>query len=309
MDLDSITNIISAEPPSTFLGISIDTVVSVLVSAAVALIVLWLGNRFRLYNAQNKEITELRDTESYFFLMLDVLMDATKKYADAFSDLSRQLRDHNVTTYRVTLVAGMNINEIKDIPAELLYKIFIPSKIGDASQRITTFVKMQKQLNAINTVMGRNEGVYEGFEERDNLHIRGYNRYAVLLRQAHDRMVQNLHNDPDLRDDFREEFMAIHETWRVMENRSNLYIAKEHLVDKLHHLCTTNPGHPLSQKLLDEVMGCGTEFDHLERNKSAYANQFDEFRTVLSKAAIELESVKTNLKGLPFKQPKLWKLI
>lgn len=239
MDFISTTNTLANDGTSSLFGISIDTLVSVLTSALMALIVLLLHYRFQVYHEQKREFKNLKNTESYFFLLLSILIDATKRYVDTFSGLAKQMRDQSVTNYTVNVITSMNIDEIKGIQPDRLFKIFITNKIGDSSKIIATYIDMNKHLTAIDIIMGQREEYFRRFMRNERTHQGEYNKHAERLRKMHDRLLHELKNNPELRDDFVNRLMEIHGTWQKKENMRNLYVAKEHLFEPLHDLCTT----------------------------------------------------------------------
>lgn len=299
MDTISATNILVNGDMSSYLGIPLGTFLSVFTSAIMALIVLWIGYKFHVYHEHKIEFTNLKNTESYFFLLLDVLIDATKRYVEAFSELAEQLRDKSITTFSVKVIAGMNINEVKAIPPDRLFKIFITNKVGDTPQILTYYKDMSKNLTAVKLIMGQWEDLFREFMRNERVHQGEYNKHAELFRQVHDRLVHELKNNPKIRDDFVNSLMEISATWQKMKDRRNLYIASEHLFNPLHDLCTTKSKHPLSTEWLNPVMGCREEFGHIVRNRMVCAEQFEEYCRILYQAQVTLLEVKPKLSALP----------
>ncbi len=294
----------------SFLGISVDTLVSTLVTALMAILIFSLGLHYKRYYDKRIEFDELKATERYFYLLLDGLINVVERLAEVQSLLARQLNDTTTSDYNVEVIIAMNIEEVMRIPQEKLFKIFVLNKIGDSNIRIQYFERIKKNINAIKLIDGESRDRFTEFMRKQGRYEQDFNEYAIIIGKHIDDFVHQLHSthyQPGT-DTFTDRLDEILGTWQKLTDRRNPFVMNESLLSPLRDHFSGFPKHPLGRRWLDPVMGCIYAFENYDKNRIVNAEQFLHYDRVLEKSRQQLRTTLDQVRSLEDNKPKWYKL-
>ena len=260
----------------SLLGVSVDTLVSALIAAAVAIIVLIAGYLLNKRHENDKEKNRLQELEKYFFILLNSLIKPIEKQIEIYRSLATQIasREHQDFVFRES--HELFLDNIQNISNLDLYKIFITKKQAAHDEKAThfndifdaiEFIRLQKERTKKNFTQFVNE--YGEYEKQWNSDADSILRYFDAFRSYNES-----HGIPPSKDAFLADLDKITYKWSQTENCENMHIAKEVLVDPIKQHCQKSISDQRSVVLLPVIVEANYAFNNLVSLKETYSELF-----------------------------------
>jgi len=284
-----------------FLGISIDTIFTALITIGIFILGFWLNKK----NDERKEYDLLIEVRSYFLQLLDILIESTKKQLEAFGDFINELKEEKENDYVIQSYSGFTTYDIDQIPNEKLFKIFVYYKLDSGKQdAIKLFKEMITKIGLIRNISGSWQKQFQDFLESWKRVDEEYNRNARLVEDFINKTVHLAHKAGDIsNDDFLKRFDTIVLNWQKMDNHVDKFVMMKHLIEPLHKLCQETPKDTRTLDLVRPIMGCIYAFANKMKLNEVYIGLFTAYKTRLEEAKKGIKDSINAIEKLKDKKP------
>lgn len=130
---------------NTFLGISFDTIFTVLTTILIFILGYWVTKKIE----SSKEKKRLRELEEYFLKNIEMLEAPLVLQRQAFISISRVLKEEKEQHYVIDDVTGLSGGFLDDVDNKDLYKIFVRNKKGNIKLKTELYRKLRSNLDYI----------------------------------------------------------------------------------------------------------------------------------------------------------------
>ena len=265
-----------AKNDSTFLGVSFDTIFTVLTTLGIFILGYIVNRQLEL----RKEKRRLKELEEYFIKLLELLENPLVRQKDEFLAFSRRLKEKKEKHFELINITPFQVDLIKEIDNKDLYTIFIKTKKGDTSRKTELFGKLRGQIEYFDVVKKTYKESFENFVTRSEQYDRTYKEHIKITSDFFDQMVseskskgQNPAQDIFLitLDNIRAKWVAYGVDGKVYQDR---YVAREYYLLPSWELCKTHILDPRAAFLTKHLLECIYAFDNLEELKRVYRRHF-----------------------------------
>ncbi len=255
-----------------FLGISIDTIFTALITIGIFILGLWLNKK----NDQRKEFDLLIEIKTYFLQLVDILISATERQLTEFKRFSNELAERVDRSFIIGASSNFTTYNIDSVPNEKLFKIFVFYKSAkDKEQAIIRYKDLIINITSIRTIANEWRLSYQNFldstletDEKFNENaskIAEFNMNTIFIRYYE-------HNEND--DEFMKEFDLILSAWEKKDDPVDKYVMMDNLISPLRELCRRMPDNFRAMELLKLVMQCRYAFLKKENIRNIYKYLF-----------------------------------
>jgi hypothetical protein len=272
---------------SSVLGISMDTIFTVLTTLAIFVLGVIIERRIEL-KKENKRLGEL---EEYFIKLIELSEKAILKQADGFKDFADKLVEKKEQHFHLLDVSAFTVRPIKEISNKDLFSIFIKGKKGDIGTKTELFRKMVSNIEHIDNIKTSYKDNYSTYIDKFEKFQRDYNENLIVTSDAYDSMLT--YNEANKikpeSDPFLLSLDRIRAAWADLEKEGidyrDRYIAREKYIEPIRTLCRESIGDQRSVYVLKHIMNCIYAFDNMEELKKFYSEHFN----------IEAKSLRTSI--------------
>ncbi len=224
---------------SSFLGVSPDTVFTVVTTVLIFVLGYVINNWVELRKEKNR-LTELED---YFTKLIELLERPIRKQIDALVDFTNKLKEKKEQHYSLLDITTFQVELLREIDSKDLYAIFIKRKKGETSLKTELFGKLRGQIEHVDVVKKSIKSSLEDLMKKSEGYEHSYKESIKITSEAFDNMVSEnrlrgvqLAKDQLLMglDNIRAQWIAVGQDGIVFQDR---YIARKHYLDPVKVLC------------------------------------------------------------------------
>ena len=280
------------EDKSSFLGISYDTIFTVVTTILIFFLGYIVNRRIEIIK-ENKRLNEL---EEYFIKLIELLEEPLLKQKEALIELTKKLKENIEQHYFIDEVSSFRVDLIKEIENRDLYDIFIKRKKGKTEVKTKLFQKIRGQIDYLDEVKKSISTSFEELMDKSGKYETLYKENLKITSEAFENILtQNeLRGVKPKQDPFLVGLENIRAAWmqtgtaeRPFQDR---YLARQHYLEPVLELCKQSAGDPRATFVLKHILESINAFDNIEEVKCVYRKHFLQDARGIQKGLIEIKS-------------------
>lgn len=235
-----------------FLGVSCDTIFTVLVTVAIFV----LGYIFNRIYDNAKRRRELEAIKVFLVTYLKSLLDPIQKQIDAFSSLSADVLSKKHQDFAFGDALGGKLYVLDRMQQVDMFAAFLLGPKDEKRERIAQFNRM---LDALGFAKGQRDTAkaqFGGFMASHTRYVDQWNKAVNAVMRYEEKLVASAMRAGDLpdQDPFARGFNKLVQELSGVENRQAMDIVRELLLEPLRQLCKQHPLDPRVHEVIVHVI-------------------------------------------------------
>jgi hypothetical protein len=169
---------------SSFLGVSIDTIFTVLIT----LIIFFAGIIIERWIESNKEKKRLKELEEYFIKLIEMCEKPVLKQAEGFKEFADKLIEKKDQHFHLLDVSSFSMKPLREIDSKDLFAIYIKSKNGHVGTKTEVFRKLLGSIEHMDNVKTSYKKEYRVFIDKFDKYQNEFNENLKITSEAYDNM-------------------------------------------------------------------------------------------------------------------------
>lgn len=276
---------------SSILGISMDTIFTVLTTLAIFVAGIIVNRKIEV----SKEKRRLKELEEYFIKLIELCEKSVLKQADGFKDFAEKLIEKKDQHFHLIDVSAFSMEPIKEIDKKDLFAIFIKGKKGEVGPKTELFRKLIGNIEHMDNIKTAYKREFQVFINKFDKFQHDYNENLKVTSDAYDNM-RTFNEAKKIKpedDPFLLELDRIRAEWAGLEKEGidfrGQYVTREKYLEPIRKLCRDSIGDQRAVYILKHIMECIYAFENMEELKIFYSQHFTIDSDSLRKSLSEIK--------------------
>jgi len=273
------------------------------------LVIIWYTvetKKMRISNQENLELLEKRslkdeDREAKegdlirFFVLsqVDVLSTAAKDQLKKVEKLLVQLKLDKIISFEFWSIVDFDSKRVRVIKPTNIFELFVldfPNK----PNRLSQFNILQKQLDLVDGLRDSFVKSFNYLNEHSNKYQDEWNKNIEIIGDKHDKWITDLtsQNIDPTSDPFLSEFINIYLVWAETEQRRDMYIAENTLIQNVLSKARELQPNEYGEALLRPLLRCIDAIQNHRNLRDHIIKENNYFKTSLEGMIASLSKVK-----------------
>jgi hypothetical protein len=244
----------------------------------------------------NKEARCLSELEDYFLKLIELLEDPLVRQKNILLKFSQTLKLKKDNHLFFQEVSAFNVELIREINNQDLYKIFIKNKKLNTPLKTKLFQKLKGNIEYLKEVKKSINLIYTDLTKRlEKYHDRYTESLKVTWEYFDNISTQNVIKDIAPEDDlFFVNLDEIRNTWieksKEGDEFTSKHMAREYYLNPITKLCQNNIHNPRASYMPKYIFECIYALDNFEEVRYVYRRNFLTTAREIQKSMIEIKS-------------------
>lgn len=274
-------------------GVSNEIAFQTLVPIAITLFVFIAGLMLNRWHENSKERKKSNLIKSYISSQLDVLIKATSKQIENLKKYLNQLRKDKIINMEYEYSVDFNTKHIRIIKSNKLFDVFVIKSKREHKHKLEQFNSLIKQLDLIDGLNDLFMSSLNYTQEHLGKCQDSWDENINIIGDFHDKWLTLLtsQNIDPRNDPFLKEFLEIYHKWAITENRRDMYVASNSLINPTLEKARSLQPNIYGEVLLKPLAHCLDARDNHKNLRNIKIKEYEHYITQLQTIEIELKKI------------------
>lgn len=276
-----------------YFGVSKEIAFQTIIPTAITLFVFIAGLMLNRWRENSKERKKSNTIKTYIKSQLSVLIKATNTQILNLDKYLEQLRQEKIFNMVFELSVDFNAKHIRIIKSNELFNVLVIKNKRTYINNLEGFNSLIKQLDLIDGLNDSFKLSFNYTQEHLNKYQDSWNENIDIIGNLHDKWLTILTNqniDPR-NDPFLKEFLDIYHKWAITENRRDMYVAINSLINSVLEKARLLQPNLYGEALLRPLLHCLDAHANHKNLRDIKIKEYEHYKTQLQSIEKELKKI------------------